>query len=583
MTEVDPGNLAGLFYTGSSPFLVANPHFSRTLVEASRHCPLQASENIYDANGLMLWAGGRPIEDRLLERLRDRKLRKPIELCVHAIDPAAAAEIASTFDELLQSSPDLSAALGKSVDAVRQSIAAIVPNPTELMLLSVLRHAGTDRLAHAVRVAALALGAARTIALEPELLRVLARAALFHDVGELYLPPELFSGTGVRSPEQMRSIRSHPVLGAQVVVELARSGRTVAHLVATSHERLDGGGYPRGTAGADLSTPEQALQFAEAMATPLESGTNRLRRAAIAARLIRGEFEARMVNWFAGCARNREVEPIDAGQADAAGQELVQIHFVLTRMSDLLAAAEGEAAVVRDFAARWKARLEALLWVLHATGIAEIIACGGSIDPKDPAERIEMHVMAQELRFRIRDLRVSVELGRAGSPELGTSALVQQLLGALEASEPQLEAGVHDAEEGPVALRWSKLFSVGVQEIDEQHRMIVQMLNHLYATAAAADEPDIRRDILAQLVQYVKLHFATEEALMRRHGYPETAAHIAQHQALTQRVFEMAALIDSGHAPSRQDLIAFLRRWLIFHILRSDRALGEALHAAGVH
>ena len=83
MSEVDPKQFGRLFYTGTSRFLDSNEHFVQAMLSASSHCAIHASEDIYDINGLKLWASGQPIGDRLLERLSHRRLRKPIELCVY--------------------------------------------------------------------------------------------------------------------------------------------------------------------------------------------------------------------------------------------------------------------------------------------------------------------------------------------------------------------------------------------------------------------------------------------------------------------------------------------------------------------
>jgi len=83
-----------------------------------------------------------------------------------------------------------------------------------------MRHGGRAMVEHAALVAALALRAAAIIGVHPDLLQPLARAALLHDVGELYLSPGLFSSTDPRERAQMRQIQTHPILGAQVDMPL---------------------------------------------------------------------------------------------------------------------------------------------------------------------------------------------------------------------------------------------------------------------------------------------------------------------------------------------------------------------------
>src|SRR5450631_1510634 len=115
MTNVKEGQLGHLFFTGASSFLEANENFVQALVGASAHCAIHASEDIFDANGLKLWAGGQPIGERLLDRLSNRRLRKPIELCVYAADPIAAAGIAETIEARVAGSPDLGALFAQAL------------------------------------------------------------------------------------------------------------------------------------------------------------------------------------------------------------------------------------------------------------------------------------------------------------------------------------------------------------------------------------------------------------------------------------------------------------------------------------
>jgi len=70
---------------------------------------------------------------------------------------------------------------------------------------------------------------------------------------------------------------------------------------------------------------------------------------------------------------------------------------------------------------------------------------------------------------------------------------------------------------------------------------------------------------------------------MREHGYPSSVAHIAAHGKLFERVEQMVAQHRQGTPPTLDELTSFLRQWLISHILHTDKALGLALNAKGVH
>lgn len=583
MTQIDTARLGPLFYTGASRFLVANENFVGALVQASTLCAIHASEDIVDANGLKLWARGQPISERLLERLSSRKLRKPIELCVYARDPVAAAGVAEIIESVVERSEDLHALLSPRLEAILGLVRGYAPNPTELMLLSVMRHGGREMMDHAALVCAVAIAGAQILDVHPDLLRPLVRAALLHDVGLLYLPESLFAANAVRESAQMREIQTHPVIGAQVIVELAGAASSVAHLIANSHERLDGRGYPQALAMVDLSLPAQSLLFAEAMAPLLTGGSNGLRRAAVAARLVPGEFPGPLVNWIVQCGATRPVVRPDDIDAEAVVLDLQQIHSLLSGVSRLLASAQArETTAVRAAAAPWQQSIEVLRHELRSCGVDSALSRHGDIDPQQDGELLELAVLNQELLHRIRALRVSVELARSESPDLACSSLVIELIEALRACEPLPDAAVVRGAHKEALMPWSKLYSVGVASIDEQHRTLVGLLNRL---GDARDDPaqeEVAGQILAKLVEYVGEHFAFEERLMHQYHYPATEAHEAAHGRLAQRVTAMIAQQEQGKAISLVDLTAFLRQWLISHILHTDKELGIALNAQGV-
>jgi len=466
--------------------------------------------------------------------------------------------------------------------AVLKAVGSIVPNPTELMLLSVLRHGERELMEHSALVCAIALTVATTVGVHPELMHTLARAALLHDVGELYLPPSLFAAPDLTDDNQIREIWTHPLIGEQVVIELARSGSAVGHLIALSHERLDGWGYPHGWKLGDLSHPAQALLFGEAMAPLLEAGADPLRRAAVAARLIPGEFATEMVKWMGNCGSQHPVVAQSMSGAESIGLELRQIHSLLARILVLLQLRLRETSAAQATAAHWLEAVEGLIQLLRRSGVEEALSCGMNVEPQDEPEMIELSMLSRALHDRIRTLRVRVEQSRSNTPELGSSAPIIELLEALHACEPAPDRAGQARGFHITTLPWSNLFCVGVREIDEQHRVLIGFVNRLGDAGNGAAASEVRSDILAGLVEYVRKHFATEERLMLQHGYVGAAAHIDAHRKFSQRVEQMLMPQDPGTEPELGELSIFLRQWLIAHILHTDKELGMALNAKGV-
>jgi hemerythrin len=130
-------------------------------------------------------------------------------------------------------------------------------------------------------------------------------------------------------------------------------------------------------------------------------------------------------------------------------------------------------------------------------------------------------------------------------------------------------------------IAWSKDLTVGVDVIDEQHRQWIQRFNAVAAAIAAHQGPVQIGKILEFLMDYTKLHFATEEKLMAEHGYPDLPVQRTQHMELTDTL--QGLLRDFEEEGATQKLAeafnVFLGNWLIKHIRELDLKFGAFLKA----
>ena len=131
-------------------------------------------------------------------------------------------------------------------------------------------------------------------------------------------------------------------------------------------------------------------------------------------------------------------------------------------------------------------------------------------------------------------------------------------------------------------IAWSNQFSVGVQEVDKQHQVLIGIVNQLSAALDMQDRDLDSHKVINELVQYTVYHFGTEERLMREISYAGIDRHVHEHQAFVKQVGQMVTQLDHGQGPSLLELLLFLRDWLISHILNSDRDMGDALNLAGI-
>lgn len=130
-------------------------------------------------------------------------------------------------------------------------------------------------------------------------------------------------------------------------------------------------------------------------------------------------------------------------------------------------------------------------------------------------------------------------------------------------------------------MQWENRFEIGIPEIDKQHMIIVECISALEDAVEKRMEKtgwSTVHSVLGQLNAYVRMHFATEEALLQEHGYPQLDRHLNEHLQFTHdlMLFQQKSLTsDVAH-----ELLAFLNTWLREHIMQSDKHYAPFLPSA---
>ena len=130
-------------------------------------------------------------------------------------------------------------------------------------------------------------------------------------------------------------------------------------------------------------------------------------------------------------------------------------------------------------------------------------------------------------------------------------------------------------------VEWSDALSVGIDEIDAQHRGLVALLNQLNDAIEHRHGNAAVGAILARLEEYTRVHFAVEESLMRLLGYPDLDAHKREHEQLVEQLADLRRRFDAGKTALGFELMHFLKVWLTKHIMASDQAYARHFTETG--
>jgi hemerythrin len=129
---------------------------------------------------------------------------------------------------------------------------------------------------------------------------------------------------------------------------------------------------------------------------------------------------------------------------------------------------------------------------------------------------------------------------------------------------------------------WNDSYSVGVSEINTQHKKLVFLINDLNTAMAAGKGRDAVGSIVAELVKYTVDHFSTEERYFDKFKYADADTHKAEHKALVKKVADFQQNLAQGKAVLSIELMNFLKDWLINHIKGTDKKYTKCFNDNGL-
>lgn len=129
-------------------------------------------------------------------------------------------------------------------------------------------------------------------------------------------------------------------------------------------------------------------------------------------------------------------------------------------------------------------------------------------------------------------------------------------------------------------LVWSEDLALGIEDIDDQHKHWIGLVQAFQAAVAEGRSRDEVYRTLAEAVVYTEIHFASEQKVMEEAGYPFLADHLVQHSL----AWEQLHVFTTGNVPEENiaDYLAtFLPQWLMLHINSADRQFARWLKERG--
>ena len=132
-------------------------------------------------------------------------------------------------------------------------------------------------------------------------------------------------------------------------------------------------------------------------------------------------------------------------------------------------------------------------------------------------------------------------------------------------------------------MAWSKDFELGCGQVDTQHRRLFELVSELVSACMDGRDTHKLRETLDFLVTYTIRHFTDEEALQLSCNYPGYERHRQIHEDFKVTVGELVREFDQygSTVELSNNVNKTVVKWLINHIQREDKRIGDHLHRFG--
>ncbi|MBL7004708.1 MAG: bacteriohemerythrin [Gammaproteobacteria bacterium] len=124
-------------------------------------------------------------------------------------------------------------------------------------------------------------------------------------------------------------------------------------------------------------------------------------------------------------------------------------------------------------------------------------------------------------------------------------------------------------------LSWNDDLSVGIEDIDHDHKRLINLINNLQTAVLYPAGESYERQALKDLIDYTVYHFDREEELMQKYDYPDFDAHQQTHKNMIEKVNNYVDRYESDSEEAIGELLKFLKIWLIKHIAGTDQEYSD--------
>lgn len=236
-------------------------NYCRNLIEVNKTNSVITNQAIYNDQGILLLAAGADLNEKRAAILFQHKLIKPLEQCVGISSSLDAKKLFDFLNKFAGNIPGFVPVTSREEyqHCLRQMCLFYEKHPLLQQNLTVLAVRVPEIYYQSLFSAMAGLAIAIQLKLNTRELQTVFIAGLFHDVGFLYLAPELSSKTSEFTNDEWKALQAHPLIAKRFLDLVPDLPKEIGMAIANHHERIDGTGYPSHIFGDKLLMASQII------------------------------------------------------------------------------------------------------------------------------------------------------------------------------------------------------------------------------------------------------------------------------------------------------------------------------------
>jgi hemerythrin len=131
-------------------------------------------------------------------------------------------------------------------------------------------------------------------------------------------------------------------------------------------------------------------------------------------------------------------------------------------------------------------------------------------------------------------------------------------------------------------IEWNAQLRLGIEEIDNQHKKLIELINDQHIAMKERKAKEIMSDIIDGLTEYSIVHFSKEEKYFDEFKYVNSFSHKKEHQSFIKKINEFKSNFDKGKIMLSMEIMDYLKDWWTKHIQKIDAAYAPLFTEKGL-